>query len=72
MSTIPNSNSDSLHFIQRDFVTRAVVKLGGARGFMGSDGLGVFQRAAVEQEGCDAGGAKGVIADVRGQAGGAG
>lgn len=60
------SDHDALDLVQRDFVIGAVVELGGARGFVRSDSLGVFEGAAVKKERGDARGAKGVAANVRG------
>ena len=54
------SNPNSLHFIKCDLIVRVIVEFGRARGFVGGDGLGVLQGAAVQQEGCDAGCAEGV------------
>jgi hypothetical protein len=40
------SNRNSLHLIQCDLVTRAVIEFGRARAFVRGHGLGVFERAA--------------------------
>ena len=53
-------NHDPFDLIEADLVAGAVIELGGAGGLVGGDGLGVFDRAAVEQVGGDAGGAEGV------------
>jgi len=40
------SNRNPLDFIERDLIAGTVVELGGARAFVRSHQLGVFQRAA--------------------------
>src|SRR5271155_4546514 len=54
------SDCDPLHLVERDLVTRAVVKLGGARAFVCGHGLGVLERAAGFEIGGDPGGAEDV------------
>src|SRR5688572_618723 len=46
-------NPNSLNFVKGDLVIRTVVKLCRSRGLVSSDGLGVFDRAAILQVGCD-------------------
>ena len=55
-------------FIQADLVAGAVVELGGARGLVGGDRLGVLQGAAGLQVIDDAGGAEGVVVDAAAEA----
>ncbi len=60
---------DPLDFIERDFVSAAVIKLGCPRRFVVGDLLRHFQLAAVLQIRRDAGRAKGMIANARFDAG---
>ena len=39
-------NRDPLDLIERDFIARAVIELGGARAFVRGHGLRVFEREA--------------------------
>jgi hypothetical protein len=48
-------NLDPLDLIERDFITAAIVKLGGARTFGRGHGLGVFDRAGLDEIRRDAG-----------------
>ena len=54
---------DPFDFIERDFASAAVIKLGGPRRFMVGDLLRHFQLAAVLQIRRDAGRAEGMIAN---------
>ena len=60
------SNEYPLHLVERHFLGAAIVKLRRARRGMVRHLRGAFKRAAVLQIGGDARGAKGVIADARG------
>jgi hypothetical protein len=61
-------DSNFFDLIERDLVVRAIVKFGGARTLVGGHGLGIFKRTAVVEIGGNAGGAKSMIADCRGNA----
>jgi hypothetical protein len=56
---------DLLDLVRRDLIRGAVVELGGARGFVRGDLLGVFERAAVFEVGGNAGRAEAVATDGR-------
>ena len=66
-------NRDPLHLVERDFVARSVVELGGARTFVRRHGLSVLQRASRFQIGRYPRGAEGMAADpgARAELGGA-
>src|SRR4051794_32166585 len=69
MSVLPEpkppclSNHNPPHFIERNLITSAVVKLGRARAFMRGHGLGIFERATGFEIGGDAGRAEYVAAE---------
>ena len=67
------SNRNPLDLIERDLIAGAIVQLGGARAFMRRHGLRVFQSAAGFEIGGNAGGAKGMAANLgpRAEVGGA-
>jgi len=62
-------DSNLLDLVERYLVVRAVVELGGAGTLVRGHHLGVFKGPAVIEVCGDAGGAEGVIADRRGNAG---
>src|SRR4051794_12365081 len=70
MSVLPEpkppclSNHNPLHFIERNLITSAVVKLGRARVFMRGHGLGIFERATGLEIGSDPGRAEYVAAEL--------
>jgi len=63
-----NLHKDALHLVEGDFLGAAVVKLRRACRGMVRHPRGAFKRAAVLQVSGDARGAKGVVADARGDA----
>ncbi len=56
-------NHNLLYLVERDLVVGAVIELGGLRGFVVGDLLGLLDGAAVLEVGGDAGGPEGVVAD---------
>ena len=64
------SNQHPLHLVERDFLRSPIIELRRARAGMVRHLRGVFERAAVLQVSGDARGAKGVVADARGDAAG--
>jgi hypothetical protein len=63
-ATDASSDGDLLHFIERDLIAHAIIKLRRARAFMCSHQLGVLQSATGFEICGDAGGAEGVAADA--------
>ncbi len=61
------SDHDPLDLIEGNLIGGTIVKLGRSWGFMGGDGLGVFDGTSVVEIGGDAGRSKGVATDGRGE-----
>src|SRR4051794_14446580 len=70
MSVLPEpkppclSNHNPLHFIERNLITSAVVKLGRARAFMRGHGLGIFERSTSLEIRGDPGSAENMAAEL--------
>ena len=62
-------DGDSLDLVQRDFISRTVVELGGSWRFVTGDGLSILNGATVFQIGRDAGGPEGVATGGGGEIG---
>src|SRR5713101_1759762 len=61
---------DSFHFVEREFLSGAIVKLRRPGRFVISEGLGMFEHATVLQVGGDTGRAEGMATGRVGQGGG--